>query len=479
MAMSLRLLLVEDSVDDADLIVRDLKRAGFEVDYRRVQTAQEMTQALNEGPWQAVISDYVMPTFSGMDALALLKDRGLDLPFIIVSGAIGEETAVAALKAGAHDYMVKGKLAMLPAALDRELREAQERARRRQAEKALLESERRFHAMFNQTFQFNALLQPDGRIVEINQSALDFLELSAEQASGKLPGELPPIPYQVSEEMLLRLRGALEQAACGDFCRFDLDLLDSAGQPAHAIDLSIKGVTDARGGITMVLVEGRDMTESRRLQQHVLEISRREQRRIGQDLHDMLGQNLTGLAFLVKVLERKLNEKNMPEAADAAALAKLANQAINQSRALARGLLPVELTADGLMTALEGLAANIETLFGIPCHFHCDQPVLLSDDSTAVHLYNIAREAAHNAVKHAHCRNIRIELKSDSGQMVMQVCDDGIGLQPGGGDGMGLHIMRYRARMIGAELSIKPNAGAGTAVVCTLRPRHERAGYGR
>ena len=134
MVKPLHVLLVEDSEDDALLLLRELHRGGFEPVAIRVDTPAAMADALDGSPWDVIISDYRMPQFSGLDALKLMQERGLDLPFILVSGAIGEDTAVAAMKAGAHDYLVKGSLARLVPAVERELRDAETRRRRKRAE---------------------------------------------------------------------------------------------------------------------------------------------------------------------------------------------------------------------------------------------------------------------------------------------------------------------------------------------------------
>src|SRR5271169_1215065 len=140
-----------------------------------------------------------------------------------------------------------------------------------------------------------------------------------------------------------------------------------------------------------MLVSGaiRDITERKHSEEAILEISAREQRRIGQDLHDGLGQHLTGIAFMSKVQEQKLAEKNLPEAADAARIVRLVNEAINKTRELARGLLPVVSDAEGLMSALQQWAGEVEDLFGVSCRFHCLSPVLIHDDTVATHLYYI------------------------------------------------------------------------------------------
>jgi signal transduction histidine kinase len=141
-AMPLRLLLIEDSEDDAEILLRELRRGGYTVSHSRVQTAEELEQALDAGSWDIIITDYALPRFDGLAAFAQVQRRGLDVPFLIVSGTIGEDTAVAAMKAGVHDFLLKDRLARLAPAVTRELREAQVRAERRRMQEQLMLSER-------------------------------------------------------------------------------------------------------------------------------------------------------------------------------------------------------------------------------------------------------------------------------------------------------------------------------------------------
>jgi len=217
-----------------------------------------------------------------------------------------------------------------------------------------------------------------------------------------------------------------------------------------------------------IIVTGIDITERKRLEKAVLEISAREQQRIGRDLHDGLGQHLTGIAFLSKVLEQKLREKELPEAAEAQKIVGLVNEAINKTRELSRGLLPVVSQAHGLMTALRQWAGEVEDLFHVSCRFHCNEPVLISDVNKATHLYHIAQEAVNNAIKHGRPQRINISLWSANGEGTLLVADNGLGIQesPANRTGMGLNIMGYRARMVGGSLEVRPNPGGGTAVTC-------------
>src|SRR6266487_4462348 len=134
MGRPLSVLIIEDSEEDTLLLLRELQRIGYEVEFKRMETAAEMQSALSQKVWDLILSDYTLPTFSAPKALEVLTASGLDVPFIIISGTIGEETAVASLKAGANDFLVKGKFARLGPAIERELREAESRRDRQRAE---------------------------------------------------------------------------------------------------------------------------------------------------------------------------------------------------------------------------------------------------------------------------------------------------------------------------------------------------------
>jgi two-component system, cell cycle sensor histidine kinase and response regulator CckA len=187
MNLNLRVLIVEDSEDDMLLIQRELRRGGYAVDSVRVDTPTAMQAALEKQQWDLVLADYSLPAFSAPQALQLLQSQKLDLPFIIVSGTIGEDTAVAAMKAGAHDYLIKGNLTRLVPAVERELREAEDRQKRQSAEQALQESEARYRLLFEcnpnpmwvfdlETSAFLAVNQ--AAIAHYGYSKADFLSMT-------------------------------------------------------------------------------------------------------------------------------------------------------------------------------------------------------------------------------------------------------------------------------------------------------------
>ena len=220
----------------------------------------------------------------------------------------------------------------------------------------------------------------------------------------------------------------------------------------------------------------RDISRRKELEREVVEIASLEQRRIGQDLHDSVSQELTALSMLAGDLAETLRS----DPSNGSQLVERMVQGLQRSqqelRAVMRGLLPVAVDAEGLMAALSDLANRTQQEGKVTCVFDCPKPVLVEDNLIATHLYLIAQEAVHNAVKHARCQNIRISVESDH-LLVLRVQDDGIGIpdQPTENHGgLGLRIMRNRAAIIRATLTIEPAKPAGTVVTCALaRKNHE------
>ena len=214
-----------------------------------------------------------------------------------------------------------------------------------------------------------------------------------------------------------------------------------------------------------------EIMERERLERELLDISEREQRRIGQILHDSLCQHLTGTTLAAQVLEEKLAARQLPETAEAGQVVGLIEEGINLSRKLAKGLYPVEVSSDGLMLALEEYATTTSELFKVTCRFECDSPVLIHDTTTAGHLYRIAQEAVGNAIKHGKAKNILITLAVSEESTLLSVTDDGVGLpQPLPKQrGMGLRIMAHRSDMINALFSARGNVLGGTEITCELK----------
>jgi len=208
-AQELRLLFVEDSDDDRELLVRELARNGYRLDWEQVQTAAEMHRALAAREWDVVIADYSLPEFNAPAALRLLQGAGVDIPFIIVSGTVGEEAVVAALKAGAHDFIMKGRFSRLVPAIERELREARERRLRRQAEASWQESELRFTTAFERSPNAMSLLDAQGRFMEVNKGFLALAGIGRGEVLGHTAIELG---LWADEDEVLPIAAALHES---------------------------------------------------------------------------------------------------------------------------------------------------------------------------------------------------------------------------------------------------------------------------
>src|SRR5262249_21185845 len=214
----------------------------------------------------------------------------------------------------------------------------------------------------------------------------------------------------------------------------------------------------------------REMAERQRLDREVAQVADRERRRLGQDLHDRLGQHLTGTALAAQVLKEKLAAKASPEVKEADKLVCYVEEGIDLTRNLARGFFSPELEADGLSVALEGLAENISERFAVNCIFHGEGLIPMRAPAVATQLYRIAKEAATNAAKHAGAEQIDIRISADDTELILAIMDNGVGF-PGNhldSKGLGLRLMRHGAALIGGTFNVRKNGQRGTIATCKV-----------
>lgn len=211
-----------------------------------------------------------------------------------------------------------------------------------------------------------------------------------------------------------------------------------------------------------------EIQERARLEKEVLETKEHEQRRFSHDLHDGLGQSLTGILFHALALQRDLGSESSPHISQASKIAGLVNEAINQAHNIARGVQPVPARPDGLVCALEELVQQLCTAGMAECDFRCQESVEFYEHDTATHLYRIAQEALTNAIKHSGTRKVTLQLEPG----LLFVRDEGCGLAAAvtRHRGRGLDIMRHRARLIGASIEFQSTPGSGTTVACSFPP---------
>jgi signal transduction histidine kinase len=232
------------------------------------------------------------------------------------------------------------------------------------------------------------------------------------------------------------------------------------------------------GGVLAVIIVSfasvvlrQDVRERERLERAILEIGDRKQQQMGHDLHDSVCQELAGIAFMGQVVERKLAGRLPEEAAEVAKMTALVSKATEHARSIARGLQPVEVESNGLMVALEEMTRTTREIFHIECKFECEGNVLVADNVMAVHLYRIAQEAVHNAIRHGGAKKVTIRLRNAQGTATLEVRDDGKGMPDVLPEhkGMGIETMRYRAEVIGGTLEFRRAPERGTMVRCTFK----------
>jgi len=335
---------------------------------------------------------------------------------------------------------------------------------RKEAEKALLH-----HAALVESSD-DAIIGKtlEGRITSWNRGAEIVFGYSRKEMIGKpITRLIPPGRKQEESDILKRIRN-------GD----SVDHFETVRRrkDGRLIDISvtISPILDPNGNIIGASKVARDITERKRLEKEILEISEREQRRIGQDLHDGLCQHLAGIEMLSQVLARRLGPRNKDAAARATDIAKAVREGISQTRLLARGLSPVTLESEGLMSALAELAFNAEKMFGVYCVFDCPKIVKYENQAAATHLFRIAQEAVSNAIKHGKAGIITIRLREEPARLLLSIIDNGRGFPENfsGSTGMGLRIMQTRIGMVGGTLTFDRVPGSGVTVNCTAPKPH-------
>jgi PAS domain S-box-containing protein len=319
-------------------------------------------------------------------------------------------------------------------------------------------------AIFAQTF--------DGIIISWNRGAELLFGYTQQEAVGRSSAEIIPSERSVEEQHIIEQIGRSEHV---EELAVETIRTRKDGSAVHVLQ-TISPVKDDRGHDIGVSIIARDITDRKNLEREVLESAGREQQRIGRELHDSLGQELTGLSYLAKSLQQRLAAADNPQAETAQTIAAGIQQALRGVRSAVQGLVPVEVDASGFMVALEQLVAQTQTHCGIDCRIDSREPVEIDDNVLATNLYRIVQEAINNAVKHARASHIVVRPKAFNGTLSVTVEDDGVGIAEHSrqNGGMGLRIMQYRAGVIDGALDVHPTHSGGTAVVCLVKNYRSR-----
>jgi PAS domain S-box-containing protein len=336
-------------------------------------------------------------------------------------------------------------------------------AERREAEEALRVSEEKYRSVMEAAPDPIIVYDMEGRVTYFNPAFQAVFGWTLAECLGRrMDHFVPPETWPETR------RGLAIIAAGRQLPSVETRRRTKSGR---IVDVSVRGAVyrDRDGRPAGSVIIHRDITDVKRLEKELIDIGDRERQKIGRDLHDDLCPHLIGIEGLGKVLKSRLAARPAGEAGLASQITDLIKEAIGKTRHLAQGLSPVHLEDHGLPTALRGLALKTGAIFGVACEYEGLAELELGDPTTATHLFYIAQEAVNNAVRHGRPGAIRIRLTQAAGRLELEVVDDGRGLpEEPRGDGMGLRLMAFRARMIGAVLDIKGSEGDGTRVALTL-----------
>jgi len=334
---------------------------------------------------------------------------------------------------------------------------------RKAADAALRESEAHFRAMADNAREGIVIQDAAGLCLYANRFLAALVGLDADEVEG-----LAILDFVVEGE-----RARVGTISQGLLAGEDApQTFETTIRTADSRELLVE-VTGARTtwrGQDATLGMVRDITARRRLQREVIEVERREQRRIGRNLHDALGQELTGIAYMAKALHARAGRTSPELAESAARLEETSRRALAQCRDIAHGLLPVQLDEEGLAHELSQLASRMRNLYDVKCDFVVSGGCQVRNHTVATHLYYITQEAVSNTLRHSNAHSIRISLRMDGSHGELAVEDDGQWREKGTGEneGMGVRIMQYRARVIDGHLQVEHGEGQCTRVLCTF-----------
>lgn len=343
---------------------------------------------------------------------------------------------------------------------------ARDKIQRSIIEDKLRESEARYRSIVETTVDAIITINDRGLIRTFNNAAVKLFQYKASEVIGKNVKILMPEPYKSEhDDYIHNYLSTGHRKIIGIGREVTGKRKDGSTFPMY---LAVSEVKMKNQRIFTGIV--RDISEQRRLEQEILRTSEHERRRIGQDLHDGLGQMLTGIGLITKNIAQNLNEEEHPLAGQAEEITTLIREADQYARELARGLVPVEMDDEGLPASLERLTSHAEKLFGIKCRFTAKGKFLLDDASHVTHLYRIAQEAVSNAVKHGDASEVSIHLVTSKSHIRLMVEDNGTGFSDNWDEkgGLGVRIMQFRAGLIGANLEISDSKKGGARVTCTI-----------
>jgi two-component system sensor histidine kinase UhpB len=470
----LRVLLLEDAPADAELALAALEAAGFACEAELADGRESFTRLYAPGRHDLVVADYSLPGYTGLDALAHVRGADALVPFILLSGALGEERAVDALRAGATDFVLKGNLGRLAPAVKRALEEAAARREHEATRQALELSERRYRAIVEDQTELIVRMLPDSTITFVNRASARFLGLHPDQVLGRLA--VDSVPREYREGMRRDLAGVTRESPAYER---DAHVRDAQGEKRW-VHWSGRGVFDARGRLAEIQAVGRDVTELRaareRLQQlsrRLLEVQEAERKHLARELHDDIGQALTALKLNLEALQRGRDGEAL--AARVGEALETTRHTIERVRQLSLNLRPLQLDDLGLAAALRSHLDRQAALGRVTPHVEILEVPARLPAEVETACFRVAQEAINNIVRHARAGNVWLRLGVAGGRLELSVRDDGAGFdveaaqrRAASGVSLGVVSMEERVALAGGSFRIQSAPGQGTVVVASF-----------
>lgn len=333
-------------------------------------------------------------------------------------------------------------------------------------EQKLRESEARARSILRTTVDAIITIDDRGSVRTFNKAAEELFQYSSSEVIGENVKMLMPNPYRREHDGYMgNYHHTGDRKIIGIGREVTGKRKDGSTFPMYLAvsEVNVNGQRLYTGII-------RDISEQRRLEQEVLRVSEHERHRIGQDLHDGLGQMLTGITLINKNIASSLKDENHDLAEDVNEITDLLKEADEYARGLSRNLVPVELDSSGLVAALQRLSTNAERLFNIDCELVNTLNIHFDDPTSLTHLFRIVQEATSNAVKHGNASKVQVDMQSDESKLTIKIEDNGTGFAPDWDQhkGLGVRIMKFRSRLIGANLEITESSLGGAAIIVTL-----------
>lgn len=479
MKQALRLLQVEDSENDAAIILRLLKGSGYEIEAKRVETEEQMRAAFKSGPWDLIISDYRLPQFSAPAALTVFRETKLDIPFIVISGAVGEEIAVSIMRGGAHDFLLKDKMDRLLPAVDRELNEAKIRRQSREADQKLHAANAELEAIHSNAPVLMFVLNEQLQVEKINDCAIDFFRPTAEGWREKKICELLQCPHPAPAS----IRAGPDESCAQCATWAILSDVFKIGVPHHSVEvwsplssgdetpvscLLVSAAPIVVGHAVRALVTAQDVTRLKTVETSLqasvdsLQATLSEKTVLVQEIHHRVKNNLQIIASLLSIKARKSKDADCVKDLKECERRVKSMASIHEQLHRQKDMTQVDF-GDYVSTIAPEIVACFERDDSISLRMEVNPVALPIDQSIPCGL--ILNELLTNAMKYAYPEGrgeIVIGLRSDSGRVRLTVSDHGIGMPDSStrnGSSLGMQIITMLTKKLKGVMEFESNQG--------------------